>query len=210
MKTNDERVFSHILVCKNIEKAKESLQELYSKERYIFFEPEKDAFLLDDVKSVIKEAYIAEATHKFLILVAKSYKIESQNALLKIFEEPPRNIVFVVVATSKTALLPTIRSRLPVVELKGEKEFIHSGLELKKLDLGDVYPFILKHQKLDKTQLKSLIQAIITEAINEHKIRFTEGEMEFFEKLLHLAELNARAQVVLSSLLLCIMQRKYQ
>ena len=208
LKTNDEEVLSHILICKNVEKAKENLQEQYAKERHLFFC--KDEFLIDDAKEVIKEAYIAESANKYLILVAKGYRVEAQNALLKILEEPPRHIVFIVVAPSKTAFLPTIRSRLLQKELIVEHETIHSGLDLKKLDLGDMYHFIQKHQNAEKGLLKELVQAIVFEAINEHHLRFSENELEHFQKLLHLVELNTRGQTILTSLLLSIMLRKHR
>lgn len=205
---SDEGVLSHILICKNVEKAKESLQEEYAKERHLFFC--KDEFLIDDAKEVIKEAYIAESVNKYLILVAKGYRVEAQNALLKILEEPPRHIIFIVVAPSKTAFLPTIRSRLLQKELLVEHEIVQSGLNLKQLDLSDVYPFIQKHQNAEKGFLKELVQAIVFEAINEHHLRFSETELDHFKKLLHLVELNTRAQTILTSLLLSIMRRKYR
>jgi hypothetical protein len=46
---SDEGILSHILICKNVEKAKESLQEEYAKERHLFFI--KDEFLIDDARS---------------------------------------------------------------------------------------------------------------------------------------------------------------
>jgi len=208
LKTNDEEVFSHILICKNVEKAKESLHEAYAKERHLFFI--KDEFLIDDAKEVIKEAYIAESENKYLILIAKGYRVEAQNALLKILEEPPRHIVFIVVAPSKTAFLPTVRSRLLQKELVMEQEVTHSGLNLAKLDLGDIYPFIQKHQNVEKGLLKELVQAIVYESIHEHHLHFSEKELEHFAKLLHLVELNTRAQTILTSLLLSIMLRKYR
>ena len=90
----DEEVFSHILICKNMEKAKAHLEEKYASSRHLLYE--KDEFLLDDAKELVKEAYIAESKHKYLIVCAKGYRIEAQNALLKILEEPPRNIVFIL------------------------------------------------------------------------------------------------------------------
>ena len=208
LKMSDEPVLSHILICKNVEKAKEFLEEKYANERHLFFS--KDEFLLDDAKDVIKEAYIAESTNKYLVLIAKGYRVEAQNALLKILEEPPRHIVFIVVAPSKTALLPTIRSRLLLEELLIEKEKIHSGLNLKKLDLADIYPFVQQFQNIDKGALKELVQAIVYEAIHEHHVHFSDKELEYFQKLLHLVELNTRAQTILISLLMTIMLRKHR
>jgi DNA polymerase-3 subunit delta' len=191
-----------------VEKAKEHLEERFTKTRHLFFS--KDEFLMEDAKEVIKEAYIAESSDKYLILTAKSYRIEAQNALLKILEEPPHHIVFVVVAPAKTALLPTIRSRLPQQELSVEHERIRSGLRLDRLDLSDIYDFVQTNQSRDKNSLKELVQAVIYEAIHEYGLRFSEKEMEQFQKLLHLAELNSRPQTVLTSLLLSVMLRKHR
>lgn len=203
---SDVEVSSHILICKNLEKALEFLQEKYVGKRHLFYQ--KDEFLIDDATQVVKEAYIAESEKKYLILMAKGYRIEAQNALLKILEEPPRNIIFILVAPSKTAFLPTVRSRLLLQELPYEKEKIHSNLNLKNLDLSDIYPFIQANVGLDKSALKEMIQAIVFEAINEYHLTFTALELEHFQKLVHLAELNTRAQNLLISLLLTIMQRK--
>ena len=204
---NDQNAFSRILVCKNSEKAKEYLQETYGGMRHLWYE--KEDFLLDDAKELIKEAYIAEVSTKYLIVLSRTYRMEAQNALLKILEEPPAHIVFILVAPSKTALLPTVRSRLPLEELNATYERIHSGLNLKRLDLGVVYSFVQTHHNLDKNSLKEMVQAIVYEAIHEHGLRFSERELEHFQKLVHLCELNTRAQTVLISLLLSILQRKY-
>lgn len=207
---SEEEAFSHILICKNLEKAVEVLQERYAASRHIFFQNEKGEFLLEDATQVIKEAYIAESKIKYLILVAKGFRVEAQNALLKILEEPPRNIVFILVGSSKTVFLPTIRSRLLLQELASEKLVVHSGLRLKNLDLSDIYPFVKANMGLEKNALKEMIQSIVFEAITEHHLRFTQKELEHFEKLVYLAELNTRGQNLLTSLLLSIMLRKYR
>lgn len=207
IQTNEE-VFSHILICQNMEKAKEHLEEKYSSFRHLFYE--KEEFLLEDAKELVKEAYIAESAHKYLIACAKSYRTEAQNALLKILEEPPRNIVFIMCAPSKSAFLPTIRSRLVVQELKIAREEMHSGLALKTLTIAQVYEFVRSHQHLDKNGLKQMVQSIVCEAIEVHNIHFIERELDYFQRLIHLCDLNAKAQTILIALLLAIMQRKHR
>ncbi len=46
-----------------------------------------------------------------LVLNAENLTLEAQNALLKVLEEPPEHTVFLLVSSSPTAVLPTIRSR---------------------------------------------------------------------------------------------------
>jgi DNA polymerase-3 subunit delta' len=203
-------IVSHIFVCPDIEKAYEHIQEQYTQNRICPFIKEKDEFLLEDAKAVVKEAYIAEIKPKILILGAKGYRVESQNSLLKILEEPPRNIVFILIAPTKTAFLPTIRSRLGMEELKVDKEILRSGLNLKNLCEKDIYEFVQANSRIDKSTLKDTIQTIVSEAVLEHKLSFTNAELSHFQSLLELAQLNSRPQNLLFTLLLTIMKRKRQ
>jgi len=70
---------------------------------------------VDDVRKIENEAYLAtnEASRKVFVLEnADKYSVQSQNALLKIIEEPPKNVIFILTASSKNSLLPTVRSRV--------------------------------------------------------------------------------------------------
>ncbi len=53
----------------------------------------------------------------FIIDPADSLKTESQNALLKILEEPPQTVMFILIAESKSSLLETIISRCVTITL---------------------------------------------------------------------------------------------
>lgn len=202
--------FSHILVCSDIDKAYEYVQEKYSEFRICPFLKEKDDFLLEDAKKVVKEAYIAEMKPKILLLGAKGYRVETQNSLLKILEEPPRNIIFILIAPTKTVFLPTIRSRMGLEELKIEKQIIHTSLNLKNLCEKDIYEFVQANSRISRVELKDTIQAIVSEAVLEHSISFTQQELTHFGTLLELAQLNSRPQNMLFTLLISIMKRKRQ
>lgn len=201
---------SHILVCSSIETAYEQVLKEYSEFRVCSFFPQKDDFLIEDAKKVIKEAYVAEIKPKILVLGAKGYRVEAQNSLLKILEEPPRNIVFILLAPTKTVFLPTIRSRMGLKELKIAKEVIHSGLNLRNLCEKDIYEFVKANSRISRAELKETTQAIVSEAVLEHKISFTHKELTHFQTLLELAQLNSRPQNMLFALLITIMKRKRQ
>jgi len=207
--THDANLVSHILVCKDLEKAKEYVQSLYQDYRTICFFPEKE-FSVEDAKAVVKEAYIAESKTKILILGAVGYNIYSQNSLLKILEEPPKNIVFILLGTAKTGFLPTIRSRLSLKNLEVSKEERTSGLKLDTLDAAAIYNFVQANAKIGKTELKELVQIVVREAICDYKLSFSESELQYFATLIELIELNARASNILTSLLLNIQMRKKQ
>ena len=64
-----------------------------------------------------------EASHKVVIIAdADCMNIQAQNALLKILEEPPSYMVFILTAKSRTAFLPTVQSRCVCVSVLGVTE----------------------------------------------------------------------------------------
>ena len=191
-----------ILTCADVHFAKEQvLSQINSKLTKIY---ECDEFKVDDAKMVMREAYIAEESTKHLIIVAPTYRIEAQNALLKLLEEPPRNIVFILIAKSKTALLPTIRSRMQIETLYVEKEQLILNINLAKMELGDIFTFLKKNKNISKVVLKETIEEILKSTLVAAKIKLLERELEIFNKSLVLAELNTRPQTILSTLLLMI------
>jgi len=103
-------MLNKIVITSDFENLKAKLEAEFGVNNLRFFI--SDDFLLENAKEVIAEAYIAEKDEKILVIEAKSFRTEAQNALLKIIEEPPRNIKFIIVTQSKNLLLPTIRSRM--------------------------------------------------------------------------------------------------
>ncbi len=80
------------------------------------------AFPVDVIRKIRSDAFIRpnEAPRKvFVLLGAQNMSEVSQNALLKVLEEPPENVLFVLTATSAAALLPTVRSRVQVFSVSG-------------------------------------------------------------------------------------------
>jgi len=171
---------------------------------------EKDEFLLEDAKAVTKEAYIKEEQNKYIIILAKSFNTYAQNSLLKILEESPFNTIFIIVSNSKSNFLPTIRSRLPIVNLKHSKKERVLELNLLKMNLRDIFEFVKEHQRVSKNELKEIIQDIFYEAVHKYSMKFDEKELEVFENALKLAELNTRAQFLLHLILTTIIDRKYK
>lgn len=198
MQTSDIR-FSHILISENIEAATANYEERLAPSRVISFS--KDDFLIEDAKAVIAEAYIAEENEKFIILSAKTFNAVSQNALLKILEEPPRNIIFIIIAESKSTLLPTIRSRL-LLKCENSSTPIESvALSLKRLDLNSMYAFIKEHERLKSAEAKAIVESIYAKAVFEEEIVLTEAMCTSFERAIRLIELNSKFSTILVDIL---------
>lgn len=195
---------SFIAVSSNFDTVKDEISKSYNKHRIIEFF--RDDFLLDDAKSVVKEAYIAEKDTKILLLGAKNYNLYAQNSLLKILEEPPLHVMFIVCVPSKTTLLPTIRSRLPLRNFAKDRVMVKTGLNFARLSLGDVYEFLKDKKYLPKNELADLVQAIGVEAI-EQGVGLKSDDLDLFSKLLQLSALNSRASSILTTQLVTILKR---
>lgn len=75
---------------------------------------------VDEIRKICNDAYIKpnEAKTKvYIIPNADKMQIQAQNAFLKVLEEPPQNILFILCCTSAQQLLLTIRSRVTVYKL---------------------------------------------------------------------------------------------
>lgn len=98
----------------------------------------------------------------FIISTARFF-YDAQNALLKVFEEPPRNTTLILVVESEGVPLPTLRSRLVPLPVVGTKdietplatEFLKGGVEARKKFIEK----ILTDAKSDKQEVKGEARA---------------------------------------------------
>jgi DNA polymerase-3 subunit delta' len=167
----------------------------------------KDEFLISQAKLAIKEAYIATNRIKYILLVGDTFRKEAQNALLKVLEEPPSNIIFIMITKSKTAILPTIYSRMPHIYQKTKQTIIPCKLNLKQLNLKDVYSFLKEHQKIDKKDAQKLIESIMYK-IQQDKRKLTLKELDSFSTAIKLCNVNSRPINIITTLLLNLMQKR--
>ena len=168
---------------------------------------EKDEFQITQANLAIKEAYIASNDIKYIFLCGATFRKEAQNSLLKVLEEPPRNVVFIIITNSKTSMLPTIYSRLPYKYLKKSLLKNESLLNINKLDLKDIYNFLKENQKISKNEAKDIVESILLK-VNNQKIKLSQKELDFFSKSIKLLELNSRPINVLTTLLLFLANQK--
>ena len=190
----------HILVAANLEAEIERLQEELKAFRVVLFFEEN--FKIEQAKEVTKEAYISEAERKYIIIAAYEFTTVAQNALLKILEEPPHNISFIILSPSKSNLLATVRSRLPLVHKKESKESQQLSLCLSKLDYATLFAFLKEHARIDKKRAKELVEAIFKKATVEECLVLRAEQLEDFDNAYRLLDLNARPQTVLAMVLM--------
>jgi len=182
---------SKIIVTDDFE---EVIKELKPDEKIVVEE-----LKVEDVQKIRELAYIAQKEKKVILIAAEKYNLISQNALLKLLEEPPKNIDFVLLAKSKYSLLDTIKSRLPI-----EKRIFHSSLDID-IDISKITnEFILELLKkdLELKELKALIYKIVKEK------ELSAAQMEILSDAIKMLELNIDKKAVLSLIMLSLKDRK--
>ena len=189
-----------ILITAEVEERAREIEESRRPLRCVTFI--RDDFKIEDAKEVIGEAYKSEENTKTLILGAKSFTVPAQNALLKILEEPPRNIVFILIAPNKSTFLPTVRSRLSLTQEHTKRTYDSLPIILSNLDLSGLFTFVKQYDRLKKHEAKGLIEQLMHQAVHLEKLPLSATQLEGFDKALRLIELNSRFQSVLVMVLM--------
>ncbi len=170
---------------------------------------DKKTFSVDDAKLAIEKAYMASEAETVIILVANEFSPLIQNKLLKVIEEPPTRVSFLLITPSKATILPTIRSRLPITVLRETVEDEVFELDMKHLDLGSVYAFVQEHRRLmDKATAKSLIERISKEAMLSQRFDLDEKTLLLFSNAFRAIDVGSYPAFVLTTILLKLLARK--
>lgn len=88
---------------------------------YLTREEDKASLGVDRVRAIKQEVYTKPAMAPYKAVVAEEMELATdgaQNAMLKMIEEPPENVVFFLLCSSMAPILPTIVSRSVTVNLK--------------------------------------------------------------------------------------------
>lgn len=111
--------------------------------KYVCKESDKKEFSVERIrKEVLDDIYIAPAMSDrkvYIIDDGETLNSSSQNALLKTLEEPPQNVHIIIISNSLNTFLPTILSRINVINFNGIesdklKEYINKKFDIKLSD----------------------------------------------------------------------------
>ena len=103
---------------------------------------------------------------KVALLRVSSLTLESQNALLKIFEEPSVGTYFFLVVPNLGNILPTLLSRIQILQIAGnqtadnQKSDQNLASKFTKLSVGQRLGLIKQYSKGDKSELKKVLQQL--------------------------------------------------
>lgn len=201
------KLTSQVLITTNIDNTILTLESLVKDERLVKVIKE-DNFLVDDAKIAMEKAYLASDEVTVIVLAAKNFSPIVQNKLLKIIEEPPPKKEFILVTHSKSTILDTIKSRLPVYVLDKKQEYEELGIDLDSLVLQNVYDFVKTHQRTDSKEMKVIIQQIIKEAIFSNKYDLNSDSLKLFSQSYVALDVGSPSSFVLNTILLKLLARK--
>ena len=200
------QIKGHILISTNVEEEVQRLEEQLKPFRTVKFIEEN--FKIEHAKAVLAEAYISESQTKYLVIGAEEFTSVAQNSLLKLLEEPPRNIEFIIVSPTKSNLLPTVRSRLPILKVNKTHENIEIDLNLARIDYAQLFAFLKEHARIKKIEAKELLEALFYRATVVDMLILTPMQLENFDKAYRLLELNSRPQSFLAMFVLSFVRER--
>jgi DNA polymerase-3 subunit delta' len=199
---------SQVIITTNIEDTVTQLEALQSSERIVKILEGEKVFSVADAKEAIEKSYLASEETTVLILAAKTFSPVVQNKLLKVIEEPPKNKEFILITNSKSTILGTIRSRLPITILNEEKVEESIGLDVASLTLAIVYEFIQTHKRTDAKKMSVLVENISKAALKSQAFDVDEVTLTLFSNAFVALDMGSPPQFVLNTLLLKLLARK--
>jgi DNA polymerase-3 subunit delta' len=199
---------SQVIITQDSNQALESLKAKAKDHRVIIIQEESKAFGVDDAKEAIAKAYIASEIPTLIILIAKIFSPIVQNKLLKIIEEPPPKTDFILITQSKSTILPTIKSRLPIATLYNSNEEQLDSIDVISLNLQSVYDFIQKHKRTSAKEVKIIIEQITKDTIKSNQYNIDDKTLNLFSDSIQALDMGSPASFVLSTVLLKLLAKK--
>jgi len=196
---------SQVIISSDIDNTIALLEAHKTNERIVKIIEDEKAFSVKDAQQVIEKAYMASEETTVIILAAKIFSPIVQNKLLKIIEEPPAKKEFILITPSKSTILGTIRSRLPITILSEDKEEEPLELDMQQLSLSLVYEL---HKRTNAKEMTGIIERISKEAINTQSYNLDEKTLSLFSDCFVALDMGSPPQFVLNALLLKLLARK--
>ena len=153
----------------------------------------RDELKIEDVRDIEKLAYISEKNKKLIVIAAEKFNIFAQNALLKLIEEPPKNVDFLIVTKSKYSLLDTILSRVAL-----ERKIFEENEEFELKPITNEYILELLTSDMEKEDIKKLLKTIIK------KKDLSEETLKILNDAVIMLELNIDKEAIISLVMLSL------
>lgn len=125
---------------------------------------------IDRIRELIKDAYILPNDSDSKVYIFENadsvFSEITQNAFLKLLEEPPKGVYFILLCQSAKGLLPTIISRCSMINLGGEAEIGEEAQKAAETIINGIislseYDLLLALRSLaDKSLADDILRAV--------------------------------------------------
>ena len=203
------RIQSQVIIGSDIDSIVAKLKDSAQVDDRFIIIANESRFLMEDAALAIEKAYLSSKERVIIVLAAKSFSKEVQSKLLKILEEPPPNKEFVIIMPSKSMVLPTIRSRLPIVKFDTDSiDEIETGIDIESLDSAMVFKFVTENRYANSAELSAKIQKIFSEAMKSKSYQIDEKTLELFSDIIKALDRGSPSDFIASTALLKLMASK--
>jgi DNA polymerase-3 subunit delta' len=202
------KLLSNIIITQNPKEVLLELEQARTIEQFTIIDSQEQEFLVEHAQEAIAKAYVSSEITEYIILIAPRFSVIAQNRLLKILEEPPKNKEFILITSSKSSILETIKSRMPIRVLKDSKEKKNFDLDIENLSLDRVYKFVQDNSRISATECKSVVEKISLLAMKSKRYNLDASTLKIFSNSIHALEVGSPASFVLNGLLLKLLSKK--
>ncbi len=117
--------------CGNCDSCKKISSNIHPDIEFIQPQSNQKTIGIDTIRTLKQNAYITPNESDYKIYIFPDSSIitpQAQNAFLKILEEPPKSVIFMMVCQNKSKLLNTIISRLTCFKISSNENQIEDGI----------------------------------------------------------------------------------
>lgn len=140
----------------------------------------------EGMREIIKDAYVKpnDAAAKVYVFDKADTRLStvSQNTFLKLFEEPPQNVYFILLCENAQRLLVTIRSRCMVIRLGGEAGVDENARAAAEKIAGGItaaheYELLLALRALEDKELRDGIFTALKQIFRDALVMLSGGQV---------------------------------
>lgn len=187
-----------ILIVGTIEKTKEAALKLCLENKISKFDVQtietEKAVGIGDIRNLQKKLFLKPIKSETKAVILEAFlgmTLDSQNAFLKVLEEPPAHTIIIILATSLDFVLPTVLSRCSLIRLyetrKLSNEEIENNLKiisgLKKEGTSQAL-LIAQYDSKDREVALQFLENLIISAHDALENKNTELSTKDLEKIL--------------------------
>lgn len=174
----------------------------------------KKSIGINEIRKIKNDSIIKPVECNFKIYIfknAQNLTEQAQNALLKIFEEPPKHVIFLLLCNNSKNFIPTVISRARIVKLNKIND------ENSNEDVDNFIDFLVKNNKIyalsilskyesDREKLKLFLNSCKNKILLKIKKQFSNTAKinlcNKINKIINFIDINMNKNLILLSIFL--------